>query len=141
MFTKITHEHVRKYGKREIKSWMTDGILQLIDQRRLFKNKHLVKYREIQKVIRQKIRMVTKPAENCKEIEKLNINSYCLNMFKRTKQTVGGYKKTWNNYMINKRGNILSSTHEKLIYWKQYIQDLFSNNKNVFPLISTLMMV
>lgn len=33
--------------------------------------------------------------------------------------------------MISKSGDILSSTEEKLEEWKQYIQILFNDNKNV----------
>ncbi|KAF2880074.1 hypothetical protein ILUMI_26086 [Ignelater luminosus] len=83
-------------GKRQgKKQWMTQEILDLMEERPLVKHKDPENYSEIQLKIRKKIRQAKEQYN--KEIEDLNSRHDTFNVHKKTKEAIGRYKKRKNS--------------------------------------------
>lgn len=124
-----------KTGERvKLKPWMTDEILDLMDQRRKFKNKDEVMYHTLQRNIRSKIRQAKEEwlTIECKEIETLEAKHDSFNVHKKVKQAAGVYRSRGGGILTDGDGNILLSTVEKLNEWKGYIATLFNDQRSAY---------
>lgn len=92
-----------KSARTRRKAWMSEEILDLMDIRRTYKNKHQEKYNEIQTEIRNKIRKAKEEwlTGQCEEIEKLEAKHDSFNMHKKIKQITGNYKKQNTSILMN----------------------------------------
>lgn len=121
-------EHLKRTCNKKNK-WMTDEILQLMDNRRSHKGKDPDKYRQIHRTIRGKIKEAKEKwlEERCKEIEELEGKYDYHNMYKQIRDMVTQRNKT-PQYIVD-NGKIVASTSELLKVWKSYIESLFYDER------------
>lgn len=119
----------RPQGKHE---WMNDEILELMEKRRLFKNKNERRYREIHKEITRKIKVVKETwlRGKCQEIEALQEKHDNFNLYKKVKEMAGtGQKRYANNILVDDNNKIIIDPEQKMMTWKNYLQNLFNDNR------------
>ncbi|XP_039291111.1 craniofacial development protein 2-like [Nilaparvata lugens] len=111
-------------GKR--KSWMTDEILELMEQRKWHKD-NLIEYRRIQIIIRKKIREAKEreKVEQCQEIE-FHLSRYdSFNVHRKVREVAGKFRNGNIGRIADGDGILLISKEDKKKVWEQYLQDLF----------------
>lgn len=125
--------HLKQDHVQKNKSWMTDEILQMIQERRKHKNKNST-YREINTKIRRKIKEAKRVwiSEKCEEIEALDKKYDSHNMHKKIKELTGKYDRRSLHSIQNNDGKYLITVEEQLSQWKKYIDELFSDARTDF---------
>lgn len=95
---------------------MTDGILELMDERRRCKSNNNIRYKQLQIQIRRKIREAKETyfSDKCKEIEDLQNKYDNFNLNKKVKELAGMNKRNTSNILLDKEGNIIMETEQKL---------------------------
>lgn len=118
-----------KNGKK--KRWMTDGILDLMEERRKVKDKDPGRYRDIQRQIRREIRQAkeTWAQEKCLEIEDLERRHDSFNMHRKIKEVTGIYKTRMTGRLLDGNGNIIIDKVQRINTWKKYINSLFQDER------------
>ena len=113
------------------KEWMTEEILDLMSIRRTLKNKDADQYKNINNHIRRKIRNAKESmlTEKCKEIEMFQARHDLFNMHKKIKEAAGLRKSTKIQTLIDKNGNYALCLEDKLKMWKEYVEELFQDNR------------
>ncbi|CAF1302854.1 unnamed protein product [Adineta ricciae] len=117
------------------KRWMTEDILQLMEQRRLKKSNPL-EYKLLDKEIKKKCSEAkeTRLNEQCSEIEnKLSINTKYAHM--KIDEITGKSRCTSSGCIKSKSGTILMEKHDILNRWSEYIEELFDDNRAAKPII------
>lgn len=124
----LTDERIKK------KSWMTDEILKLMEERRRAKN-DASKYKETQRKIRQQIRTAKEnwTKTQCEEIETLERKHDLFNMHKKIRETAGTYKTNTTGRLHNTDDKIIINKAERMDIWKNYITELFEDNRTELP--------
>ncbi|XP_050513133.1 uncharacterized protein LOC126888800 [Diabrotica virgifera virgifera] len=122
------------------KEWMTDNILQMMDQRRLMNNRDAKKYQEINQTIKKEIRRAkeTWMQEKCKLIEELQVKHDHINIHRKIREATGQYKRRNTHLLIKKDGNLTTTVKEKLVTWKMYIDELFWDYRGNLPEINCM---
>ncbi|KAL1446457.1 hypothetical protein WDU94_005636 [Cyamophila willieti] len=112
--------------------WMTDEILDMIEERRKFKNKDVTRYKQIHKEIRRKVKEAKETwlNEKCNEIEDLERKHDSLNMHKKIKEAAGLYKNKSSNVILDENDKAIFDEEEKLKKWSQYIEQLFNGDRH-----------
>ncbi|KAG8233916.1 hypothetical protein J437_LFUL005121 [Ladona fulva] len=89
--------------KKKHKSWMTDEILPLMDERRAYKIKNPMKYIEIHRKIKRKIKEAKEKwlSEQCMEIEELEKKHDSYNMHKRIRDITRMGKRRTTSLLID----------------------------------------
>lgn len=118
-------------SKHKKEDWMTDGILELMDERRRCKSNNNIRYKQLQIQIRRKIREAKETyfSDKCKEIEDLQNKYDNFNLNKKVKELAGMNKRNTSNILLDKEGNIIMETEQKLERWKEYIEELFYDQR------------
>lgn len=116
-------------SNNKTKTWMTDEILQMMEERRLHKNKDT--YKGIQREIRKKIRCTKEKwyEGKCSEIEELMSKNDSFNVHKKVKEMCGIKRTNKSNILLDKNGKIIPDINGKLERWKEYIQELFEDER------------
>uniref|UniRef100_A0A8D8VC16 Craniofacial development protein 2 n=1 Tax=Cacopsylla melanoneura TaxID=428564 RepID=A0A8D8VC16_9HEMI len=131
---KIRIEKIKEeYLKPEIqakKSWMTEEIINLMNNRRTFKNK-TTEYRRIQGIIRTKIREAKEKehTEKCEEIERCQERGDMFNLHKKVKEVTGTMRKKSSNILTDPGGKIITDKGEVKKVWELYIKELFHDER------------
>lgn len=117
-----------KYKKEE---WMTDEILELMEERRRHKNVNKTQYQQLHNQIRRKIRKAKETffTEKCEEIEDLQNKYDNFNLHKKVKELAGLAKRKTSSILLDKEGNAIIETEQKLRRWKEYIEELFHDQR------------
>lgn len=115
-------------GKKE---WITDEILKLMDKRRSFKGKSDQQYKEIQRILRTKIRKAKEDhyKRKCEEIEELQAKHDNFNIHKKVKEMAGTSRQKRLNILYDNNGKIITEVEQKLDMWKNYIMQLFKDGR------------
>uniref|UniRef100_A0A8D8PQH9 Craniofacial development protein 2 n=1 Tax=Cacopsylla melanoneura TaxID=428564 RepID=A0A8D8PQH9_9HEMI len=124
---KIKEEHLKP--EREMKkTWMTEDIMRMMEERRKHKNK-TAQYKVIQKEIRRKIRAAKEQEnlEKCIEIEKCQEKGDVFNMHKKVKEMAGTCKKKVVSILTDEHGKIIIDEAEIKKTWEDYIKELFND--------------
>lgn len=128
-----TGNEVLKPEKDRIKKkdWMTDKILDLIQQRRRWKNKDEARYREIYRQIRFEVKKAkeTWMEQKCREMEELQRKHDEFNIHKKLKEITYTQRKRTPHFMRNSKGKIILDLNEKKEEWTKYIKDLFFDTR------------
>lgn len=113
------------------KPWMTKEILSLMENRRLAKN-HQDRYKEINRIIRQKIKEAKELwiAKECEEAESLHILHDSFNFHKKLRQITGTRRKTPLSALHNEHGKLILEEGELTETWKKYASALFDDNRD-----------
>lgn len=122
-------KHRKQKGRKE---WMTEEILDLMDKRRNQKGKDEQKYKNINKVIRNKINDAKERhmKQQCQEIEDFEKKYDMFNMHKKIRQVTGTGRKKQRGFIKDKKGNIILDIPTKLKRWEEYIRELFYDERN-----------
>lgn len=125
-----SNDYLRVTGKRKTKVWITDEILDLMVERREWKNKNLKEYRRIHKLIQKQIKVAKEKwwREKCEEIEELDAKFDSFNMHKKIKEMTGMKGKKQPN-ILSDGTKIIFETKDKLRLWEDYIKYLFEDNE------------
>ena len=121
--------------------WMTEEILKIMEERREHKTKNEHRYRELNRTIRRKCREAKEQwlAERCCEIEQLQQKYDIHNVHKKIKEVTGRNRKKHIGILKDADNQILVGPEEKLKCWKEYVTDLFNEERpNRPPLASEI---
>jgi Reverse transcriptase (RNA-dependent DNA polymerase) len=133
-FEKIVEEVKEEFLKptKEIKkkSWMTEDILSLMEQRRTIKRNE-EEYKKIQAQIRRRIREAKEKeaAERCAEIEILQARYDNFNVHKKVKEATGSLKKRQLMKITDTNGKIIIDKQDMKKRWKLYLETLFHDQR------------
>lgn len=113
------------------KQWMTDEILEMMDERRKLKNADPEAYRQIHGVIKRKIREAKERwmSERCQEIEELDRKHDSFNMYKKVKEVTGRHRKRTTEVITDEEGKLVYELNKKLETWQRYILKLFKDDQ------------
>lgn len=124
-----TKKHLTKTttGNR---AWMTQEILDLMEQRRKRKN-HLDKYKDINKQIKKKIKEAKEAwiKEQCEEMETYEKKYDAFNMYKKVKEITGNVKKYQIGKIRDKDGRLIVDLENKIKRWTEYLNELFEDDR------------
>lgn len=122
---------LKKEKARHKQEWITDKILELMEKRRLAKDKCRQKYKEIHKQIRTEIRAAkeTYYRKKCQEIEELQAKYDIFNVHKKVKELANIQNRKHPNVLQNANGEIITDLEEKLKTWKNYVEELFDDER------------
>lgn len=125
-----------KQALRKKKTWMTDEILNLMDQRRRYKNQDEIRYNNLNKEIRRKIRDAKSLwiEGKCNEIEELERKHDSFNLHKKVKEMTNLNRKPRTGNLINEQGNLVVQEEEKIKVWEKYVTDLFTDQRDEYVL-------
>lgn len=109
--------------------WMTDEILDLMNERRKYKTRDISKYKKTNKLIRRKCRDAKEQwmAEKCQEIETLQNKYDTFNLHKKIKEMTQKNRKHQTSTLKNKENKIIVDLQEKIKTWKEYVEQLFDD--------------
>ena len=126
-----TTEHHLKARKVKKKEWMTTEILELMDERRVFKNVNPTEYKRININIQQKIREAkeTWMKEQCEELENLQQKHDNLNLHRKIKELTGINKRTPPYKLSDAKNQPVNSSKEEMVLWENYIKNLFDDSR------------
>lgn len=136
-FKTITNNLIRSKLKydRPVKrqSWMTNDILDLMEERRRYKNRNDTKYKELHRELRKKIRQTKAEwfSKECTEIEMYDKNYDMFHLHKKVKEMAGICRYKGTNSLNDDNGNIIFDVKEKLTRWKQYVEELFNDERPI----------
>lgn len=124
-------KEILKEPPKKKEKWMNDQILSMMEQRRQFKNTDEHTYRKLNYEIRKKIREAKETyfEEKCKEIEDLQNRYDLFNLHKKVKEMTGIQHHNPTNALLDRNGNTITQTDGKLQRWKEYIEELFDDEK------------
>ena len=117
--------------RKKKKPWMTENILNLMDDRRKVKNTDEHRYQEINKRIRKECLLAKEEwmDENCTKIEqmaKCNAKEMYANI---NKAFYKRKRRNQNNTIMNKHGKILMDSAEVKARWEEYIKELYDDTR------------
>ena len=122
--------------KRQIEAWMTDDILNMMDELKAFKNADRNKYNQLNKEIINDCRKAKETwfYKQCKEIEELekHHNSRAMHAKVRDLWQNKKYNKS-NGCIVDKAGNLLFDEEDVANRWKEYITELYDDNRTDIP--------
>ncbi|KAL1447433.1 hypothetical protein WDU94_013960 [Cyamophila willieti] len=120
--------HSERRGKQE---WMTEDILEMMEERRKFKLTNKIEYKRMKKEIRKRCREEKENwlSEKCKDMETLMMKHDSFNLHKNVKEFTGTNRKMETGILKDEQNNIIIGTEEKLKRWKDYIEKLFSDHE------------
>lgn len=109
---------------------MTDEILNLMEERRQYKNRDPLLYKMKHKEIRKKIREAQKiDLENkCLEIEALEQKHDSFNMYKKVKELIQTFNRSGTD-LLDDYGNLIIKEEDRMKVWENYIKELFSDTR------------
>ncbi|KAI5746142.1 hypothetical protein M8J77_000312 [Diaphorina citri] len=124
-------ENLLKPERNRRKPWMTEELLDLMDERRRWKNIDNQKYRTIHKEIKKKIKEAKekKLLEECLEIERYERMYDSFNLHKKIKEVTGTHKKKQIGILKNNNGDSITNAEDKIKHWTEYIKELFHDNR------------
>ena len=133
MSTKIikSQEKILTPKSYKKKQWMTNEILELMDERRQFKNRDFTKYKEVNKQIKYKIKDAKEKwlKQQCEEIEEYQKKHDSFNTHKKIKEMTYTYRKRKPGILKDTSGKLILDTNQKLKKWTEYINELFGDDR------------
>ena len=124
-------KHLRRSGRVRKQQWMTDEILDLMDERRRYKNKDHTKYRQLQQKIRKAICRAKEGwmAERCSEMEELQRKHDNFGLHKKIGEITGRRSKQIHGILLDNNNKIITDINDKLNTWRTYIETLFADDR------------
>ena len=123
-----------KKVKRAKQKWMTDEILDLMDQRK--KAKNTPEYSSLKKEVQEKCRDARENwiESKCEELEECDRNNATKRMHEEIKVITGNRRGNSGSGCIkDKDGNLLFEKDQILNRWSEYAGDLFADNRPPLP--------
>uniref|UniRef100_A0A8D8W5N2 Craniofacial development protein 2 n=2 Tax=Cacopsylla melanoneura TaxID=428564 RepID=A0A8D8W5N2_9HEMI len=127
---KIKDKYLKPEVREKRKTWITDEILDLMEERRLCKGRPN-DYRNMKILVRRKIREAKEKEvkERCEEIEALQKKHDSYNMHRKVKEATGSFKKKQKGNLTDATGNIIIEKEKKMNTWKEYLETLFYDQR------------
>lgn len=119
--------------------WMTNKILDLMEERRTCKTTNPSKYIELDKLIARKISRARDNfyKDKCDRMERLLHNHDSFNLHKEIKELAGLSKKPNINILCDDHGNFLVDIDSKKRTWSVYIEQMFADASRSIGGLST----
>uniref|UniRef100_A0A8D8S3W4 Craniofacial development protein 2 n=1 Tax=Cacopsylla melanoneura TaxID=428564 RepID=A0A8D8S3W4_9HEMI len=142
---KTLSEEVGKTSRVKKKEWITEGMIEKMDERRKYKNIETEEGRLMYKKLNNQLRRETDKAretwtrEQCERIEEMERKGNMEELYKTARNlTKCTPRIVPKQGMMNKEGNITTSMEETKIIWKEYIEELYQSdisngNMNIEP--------
>ena len=134
---KAAQETLGKTERRKCKPWMTDEILDLMEDRRLAKiGGDNTKYKEIQRNVRRKVKeaKLNWVTEQCEEAEELIKIHDSFNFHKKIKEITGTYRRSGIMPTLRKGdGSVILEQEDIKTTWKEYAENLFIDTRSDPP--------
>ena len=131
----VMADKVPKMQKKQHKKWMTEEILNLMEDRRKSKS-NIDLYKILNTQIKDKCNEAKEQwiNEQCKEIEN-NLTVDSKYMHSKIKDIKGTKGCTASDCVKAKDGNLLMEREDVLNRWSEYIEDLFQDDRSEKPII------
>ena len=131
----VMADKVPKMQKKQHKKWMTEEILNLMEDRRKAKS-NIDLFKTLNTQIKDKCNEAKEQwiNEQCKEIEN-NLTVDSKYMYSKIKDIKGTKGCTASNCIKAKDGNLLMEREDVLNRWSEYIEDLFQDDRGEKPII------
>jgi Reverse transcriptase (RNA-dependent DNA polymerase) len=131
----VKEQHLKKDVKKR-KSWMTNEILELMEQRKERKN-NPCEYKRMQTIVRRKIREAKEKEkiEQCEEIERYQSQFDNFNVHRKVKEITGKFRNNTKGKITDEEGNLVITKEEKKRVWEQYLEKLFYDVRAEPPII------
>ena len=131
----VMADKVPKMQKKQHKKWMTEEIINLMEDRRKAKS-NIDLYKTLNTQIKDKCNEAKEKwiNEQCKEIEN-NLTVDSKYMHSKIKDIKGTKGCTASNCIKAKDGNLLMEREDVLNRWSEYIEDLFQDDRGEKPII------
>ena len=125
-----------KIEKKKKKEWMTNDILELMEERKKCKNRDKEKYDYIDKQITTACRNAKEQwlRGKCEEVELLEKQHKSKEMHKKVKElTIKNKHKKSGGCIKDKNGKLLFDQEEIAARWVEYITELYDDNREEMP--------
>nr|ADF18552.1 endonuclease-reverse transcriptase [Bombyx mori] len=132
----ICHNTSNHHNWVKKEDWMTDSILQLMEDRRQFKGTNPVMYKQIDVTIRKEIAKAKNDyySNKCAHLEDLLRKHDSFNAHKHIKEMVGHRRKSMNT-LTDAGGNLILDTDGKKRVWCDYVAEMFADSsRNISPI-------
>ena len=129
----VMADKVPKIQKKQHKKWMTEEILNLMEDGRKAKS-NIDLYKTLNTQIKDKCNKEQWTNEQCKEIEN-NLTVDSKYMHSKIKDIKGTKGCTAFNCIKAKDGNLLMEREDVLNRWSEYIEDMFQDDRGEKPII------
>ena len=118
--------------------WMTEEILEIMEERRLLKGQ-TERYREKDRQIKRKCKERKEEwlKERCDEIEQLQ-RSNSKEMYEKINELTGKKRATRNSIIKDIQGNVVTEQDQVLQVWEQYIKTLYDDNRGEKPILEEI---
>jgi hypothetical protein len=126
----ICNTNLKSERPDKMKYWMTDHILQLMDERRKSKN-NPAQYRNLQRLIRNEIRKAKEDWMKCQceELESYDRSHNTFKMHKKLKELTGTNRKHTPSCLLDDSSNLILDEKEIMVTWEKYIFDTFRDDR------------
>ena len=133
--TETAREMVPKQQRRGRQRWMTEEILDMMEERRTQKERNPQRYVELNLEIRRACDEAKEEwiNEQCREVEELERQHKIESMHRKIKEVTGRKRLARGNVIKNKEGVIVMEIEEVLKRWEEYVKDLFDDNRGEKP--------
>lgn len=135
-------KNIPKKRAEKKKPWITNEILELIDERRKWKNVQTDdgkrKYRQLNNKLRRECNKakIEYWKEQCKDIEELERKGRIDQMYEKVRALTGGFKAKMKITAIkDNNGKLLTEETQVLNRWKEYVEELY--NKDITTITAT----
>lgn len=125
-----------KEPQRPGKGWMTEEILNLMEERRLVKNRDNVKYKQLNRDIRRKCIEAKERwfDRECRDMEE-RMHTSPNEIYDKVKKLSGKMSSMRSGCIRSEDGSMLTESHDITCRWERYIKELFSDNRREPPII------
>lgn len=123
-------EDVLPKKRREAKKeWMTTEILDLMKDRKSYKDKDDVKYHELERVIKTKCNEAKEAwmEEQCEMIESMEECHNYSGVSKKVNELTGRKRRNHHGCIKNKSGDVLFEQEDIISRWNEYIEELYGD--------------
>ena len=120
--------------KRGRQSWMTEEILDFMEQRRRMKSQSIDIYKDLDRLVKTmcKERKEEWLRERCQEMEQLERVDSRL-MAEKIREITGQKRTTRSTIVKDRNGNILTERIDVLNRWREYVEGLYKDDRGEKP--------
>lgn len=130
----ITQDILDKYLKptrEKKKEWMSEEILDMMEDRRKVKNNDIATYKRIDKEIKNAIRNAKNDwlTERCTEIQILQQKHDSFNLHKKVKEAANLHKPKQAGRLTDTQGNLIIEVERRRDAWMRYVEETFRDER------------
>lgn len=128
--TDIAKEKLGVAKKEKKQEWITDEILQIMEDRRKQRGINDTEYKRLHKLLKRKIRDAKNEwlLKQCEELEHLQAIHDDFNLHKKLKELNNCKHKTSSNILFNEQNEIVTEADMKKEIWATYVKELFEDD-------------